>query len=156
MDIEASQSTNTTNSDKNKSDKSGPNSQRNSGLLSQYDDEEDDIHNNMNLNNIDHFNMNIDHTYEFNYGFLRDVLYEQMLHTQKKALHVSAKKYLETLISNDGYSEDLQKLVQKHIEYAQNLQNHVQFDNPNVLTRQQQRRSHMWRNNGPLIDINRL
>ena len=100
----------------------------------------------------DTFDMNIDHTYEFNYGFLRDVLYEQMLHTQKKALHVSAKKYLETLLSQHGYDGDLEKLVQKHTEYAQNLQNHVQSDNPNILTKSQQRKSHLWRSNGPLID----
>ncbi|ETO21240.1 hypothetical protein RFI_15964, partial [Reticulomyxa filosa] len=55
------------------------------------------------------------HVYEFSYGFLRDVIYEQMLHAQRQQLHNQAKKYIDQLLSK-SYDRNLALLRERHQE----------------------------------------
>ncbi|ETO27259.1 hypothetical protein RFI_09874 [Reticulomyxa filosa] len=55
------------------------------------------------------------HIYEFSYGFLRDVIYEQTLHAQRQQLHTQANKYIEQLLSK-SYDHNLALLQERHQE----------------------------------------
>ncbi|ETO06283.1 hypothetical protein RFI_31115 [Reticulomyxa filosa] len=55
------------------------------------------------------------HTYEFSYGFLRDVIYEQMLHAQRQQLHNQANKFIQQILSKE-YDRGLALLRERHEE----------------------------------------
>ncbi|ETO10630.1 hypothetical protein RFI_26751 [Reticulomyxa filosa] len=61
------------------------------------------------------------HVYEFSYGFLRDVIYEQMLHAQRQQLHTHAAKFIEHLLSKE-YDRNLALLKERHQELGSEIE----------------------------------
>jgi len=83
-----------------------------SGLLEGGGEEEEETENEHSDSEEDYFDC---HIYEFSYGFLRDVIYEQMLQTQKQQLHNQANKYIAQLVSK-VHDNHLAFLGERHQE----------------------------------------
>merc|ERR1712087_146921 len=62
-----------------------------------------------------------DSTYEFAYGFLRDIVYSQMLYNQRKQLHTNALKYIAKCLDElkAKNNDKLALLHTRHIECVQ-------------------------------------
>jgi len=68
-----------------------------------------------------------DSCYEFAYGFLRDIVYEQMLHNQRKQLHTNALKYIAKCLKEKN-DDKLALLHTRHIECVQRYSDMLQGD----------------------------
>jgi len=79
------------------------------------------------------------HVYEFSYGFLRDVIYEQTLHAQRQQLHIQANKYIEQALSK-SYDSNLAFLQGRHQELGSdaNRKNEESFVSHNKLKKKRQ------------------
>jgi len=81
-----------------------------------------------------------DQMYEFAYGFLRDVVYHQMLHNQRKQLHTNALKYIATCLK-DKMDDKLALLHTRHIECIQKYSDMLQGEDTSRSAHQPKRQS---------------
>jgi len=81
-----------------------------------------------------------DNLYEFAYGFLRDVVYQQMLHNQRKQLHTNALKYIAKCLK-DKMDDKLALLHTRHIECIQKYSDMLQGDDSQRNAHQPKRQS---------------
>merc|ERR1712083_748501 len=81
-----------------------------------------------------------DNLYEFAYGFLRDVVYSQMLHNQRKQLHTNALKYIAKCLK-DKMDDKLALLHTRHIECIQKYSDMLQGDDSQRNAHQPKRQS---------------
>mmetsp|Transcript_54227 Transcript_54227/g.89761 ORF Transcript_54227/g.89761 Transcript_54227/m.89761 type:complete len:574 (+) Transcript_54227:2-1723(+) len=72
-----------------------------------------------------------DSEYQFSYGFLRDILYQAMLHSQRKQLHANALKYIAKFLAVN-YDDKLALLHTRHIECQQKYSDMLQGNNPHL------------------------
>ena len=68
-----------------------------------------------------------DSVYEFGYGFLRDIVYEQMLYNQRKQLHTNALNYIAKCLEEKN-DDKLALLHTRHIECVQRYADMLQGD----------------------------
>merc|ERR1719499_1445692 len=88
-----------------------------------------------------------DSTYEFAYGFLRDIVYGQMLFNQRKQLHTNAMNYIAKCLESSKKNNDkLSLLHTRHTEYAQRYSAMLQGDDNDLdgSGRGNDRRSMFW------------
>merc|ERR1719295_143450 len=91
-----------------------------------------------------------DSTYEFAYGFLRDIVYSQMLFNQRKQLHTNALKYIAKCLDNSKKNNDkLSLLHTRHIECVQRYSTMLSGDDDSADNggRKGTRRSLFWTKN---------
>jgi len=81
-----------------------------------------------------------DQMYEFAYGFLRDVVYDQMLHNQRKQLHTNALKYIATCLK-DKMDDKLALLHTRHIECIQKYSDMLSGEDASRSAHQPKRQS---------------
>jgi len=91
-----------------------------------------------------------DSTYEFAYGFLRDIVYSQMLFNQRKQLHTNALKYIAKCLDESKKANyKLSLLHTRHIESVQRYSAMLQGDDDAADGggRKGNRRSLFWTKN---------
>eukprot|EP01084_Bolivina_argentea_P180760 312289_1 len=77
--------------------------------------------------------------YEFAYGFLRDIVYKQMLYNQRKQLHTNALKYIAKCLEQK-HDDKLALLHTRHIECVQRYSDMLQGDADHQKTTYKQKR----------------